>query len=260
MSDRRPEAMLFDAGGTLVVIDAATLSERLVPLGVEVPRQDRVTAAHYRAMAEYSDRLSTGEDLHWHWWINRFLGLCGIDASKAVLDAVNEGRWLWHHPLPGAVEAVRRLASRGVRVAVVSNSDGTVAEELATAGFDGLFETVVDSHVVGVSKPDPRIFAIALERLGVPAASTWYVGDSPHHDLKGASAAGLAQIVLVDPLGLHQPRVGENRVGSHQPRVGENRVGSHQPRVGVAESVADLLGLPQLADGAIGLGGHPDLP
>jgi FMN phosphatase YigB (HAD superfamily) len=135
-----------------------------------------------------------------------------------------------------------------VRVAVVSNSDGTVAEELATAGFDGLFEAVVDSHLVGVSKPDPRIFAIALERLGVPAASTWYVGDSPHHDLRGASAAGLAQIILVDPLGLHQPRVGEDPVGSYQPWVG------------VVESVAGLLGLPLLADGAIGLGWHPDLP
>ncbi len=144
MSDDRPEAVLFDAGGTLVVIDAGTLAERLAPLGVAVPEQDVVTAAHYRAMAEFSDHLSAGDEVHWEWWIYRFLDLCGIAATRPVLEAVDGGRWLWHHPLPGAVEAVRLLAAKGFRVAVVSNSDGTVAEELITAGFDGLFETVVD--------------------------------------------------------------------------------------------------------------------
>ena len=229
MSDDRPEAVLFDAGGTLVVIDAGTLVERLAPLGVAVPEQDVVTAAHYRAMAEFSDHLSEGGDVHWEWWIHRFLDLCGIVATAPVIEAVDGGRWLWHHPLPGAVEAVRLLAARGVRVAVVSNSDGTVDEELITAGFDGLFETVVDSHVVGVSKPDPRIFTIALDRLAVPAASTVYIGDSPHHDIGGASAAGLGRVYLVDPLGLHQPRVRDDPVGSYEPWVG------------VVGSVADLL-------------------
>ena len=218
MSDRRPEAVLFDAGGTLVVIDAVTLADRLAPLGASVPEQVRVTAAHYRAMAEFSALLSAAAEVHWDWWIRRFLDLCGIEVTDGVLDAVDGGRWLWHHGLAGAVESVRRLHSRGIRIAVVSNSDGTVAEELVTAGFDGMFETVVDSHLVGVSKPDPRIFAIALERLDVPASSTWYVGDSPHHDIGGASAAGLARVYLVDPLGLHQPRVGDP-VDSYQPRV-----------------------------------------
>ncbi|HEX2368349.1 MAG TPA: HAD family hydrolase [Acidimicrobiia bacterium] len=235
MSEHRPEAVLFDAGGTLVVIDAVTLAGRLDPLGVAVPQQDRVTAAHYRAMAEYSDRLSAGDDLHWHWWIRRFLDHCDIEATEPVFAAVDKCRWLWHHALPGVVEAVSLLSSRGIRVAVVSNSDGTVGEELVTAGFDGLFETVVDSHVVGVSKPDPRIFAIALDRLGVPATSTWYVGDSPHHDLGGASAAGLGRVYLVDPLGLHQPRAGDDPVGSYQPWVG------------IVGSVADLVGRAEFA-------------
>jgi FMN phosphatase YigB (HAD superfamily) len=93
----------------------------------------------------------------------------------------------------------------------------------------------VDSHVVGVSKPDPRIFAIALDRLGVPATSTWYVGDSPHHDLGGASAAGLGRVYLVDPLGLHQPRAGDDPVGSYQPWVG------------IVGSVADLVGRAEFA-------------
>ena len=228
MSDRRPEAVLFDAGGTLVVI-AATLSERLVPLGVDAPQQDRVTAAHYwarpcPAIGSPPGRTSAGNG--------------GLAVSRLVryrfhrgsIDAVDEGRWLWHHPLPGAVDAVRRLASRGVR----AGSSPTPTDGRRGVGYSRLRRFVRDGCGLspsGVSKPDPRIFAIALQRLGVPAASTWYVGDSPHHDRK-ASAAGLAQIVLVDLLGLHQPRVGDDRVGSYQPRVG------------VVESVADLLGPP----------------
>ena len=91
-------------------------------------------------------------------------------------------------------------------MAVVSNSDGSVRESLGRAGFDGLFEFVVDSHEVGASKPDPAIFMHALERIEVDASRAWYVGDSAFHDVGGAAAVGLAS-VLVDPLGLalHHP-------------------------------------------------------
>jgi putative hydrolase of the HAD superfamily len=61
---------------------------------------------------------------------------------------------------------------------------------------------VVDSAVVGVAKPDPAIFGIALDALGVPASRTvLYVGDSLRYDVAGAVAAGL-QPVHLDPYGL----------------------------------------------------------
>ena len=107
---------------------------------------------------------------------------------------------------------------------VVSNSDGTVQAELRRLGVcyapDGRqmrrtdrttrnrtgtagipVGVVVDSAVVGVAKPDPAIFGIALAALGVPASETvLYVGDSLRYDVTGAVAAGL-QPVHLDPHG-----------------------------------------------------------
>jgi putative hydrolase of the HAD superfamily len=62
-----------------------------------------------------------------------------------------------------------------------------------------LFEFVIDSHEVGVSKPDPGIFLAALERMGLEPGDAWYIGDSVFHDVNGARAAGLARAILVDP-------------------------------------------------------------
>jgi putative hydrolase of the HAD superfamily len=61
---------------------------------------------------------------------------------------------------------------------------------------------VIDSHVIGVAKPDPAIFAPALEVLGVPADRVAYVGDSVTMDVGGARAAGLLP-VLLDPYDDH---------------------------------------------------------
>ena len=68
------------------------------------------------------------------------------------------------------------------------------------AGLAPHLETIVDSHLEGVEKPDPEIFRRALERLGVPAARTVYVGDIFAIDVLGARAAGLAAI-LIDETG-----------------------------------------------------------
>ncbi|HKQ58617.1 MAG TPA: HAD hydrolase-like protein, partial [Candidatus Eisenbacteria bacterium] len=61
-------------------------------------------------------------------------------------------------------------------------------------------EFVVDSHVVGIEKPHPGIFAVALERLGTEPGRTLYVGDIRSVDEAGSRAAGM-RFVLLDPFG-----------------------------------------------------------
>ena len=63
-------------------------------------------------------------------------------------------------------------------------------------------EVILDSSVVGLSKPDPAIFRLALDTLGVEAERAIHVGDTPAADVEGAWAAGVTP-VLVDPYGLH---------------------------------------------------------
>lgn len=144
------------------------------------------------------------------WWQSHFFAALGLAEPETGSELTSNGYGLWTAAIDGTVEAVARLQRGGIRVAVVSNSDGSVRESLSQAGFDGLFEFVVDSHEVGLAKPDPAIFLHALARLGVEAARAWYVGDSIYHDVGGGSGAGLAASVLIDPLGLavdHSPRI-----------------------------------------------------
>ncbi len=83
---------------------------------------------------------------------------------------------------------------------LVSNNFGNLAAQLAELGLEDLFDVAVDSTLVGVSKPDPRIFRIALEALGVPPRQAAYVGDHFENDVRGAKAAGMRTIWLVGPL------------------------------------------------------------
>ena len=201
-----PEAILFDAGGTLVLQDPVELSKLL---GIAVDPA-AAFAAHYRAMDAYARLRQTGQQESWVWWQRHFFAGIGLAEPETGAELTKDGYGLWSAAIDGTVEAVSRLRRKGIRVAVVSNSDGSVRQSLSKAGFDGLFEFVVDSHEVGLAKPDPAIFVHALTRLGVEAARAWYVGDSVYHDVGGGRGAGLAASVLVDPLGLaveHSPRI-----------------------------------------------------
>jgi putative hydrolase of the HAD superfamily len=194
----RPAAILFDAGGTLILQDPVEMGVRL---GITIDPQ-AAHRAHYHAMAEYSDLRLGGEEADWDWWLERYFTLLEVAEPHLAGHRIQRGYALWNHPLDGVAGAISRLTGEGVRVAVVSNSDGTVRASLGRAGFLDLFEFVLDSHEVGVSKPEPAIFQAALDRMGLTPDQTWYVGDSVFHDIQGARAAGLAESILVDPYSL----------------------------------------------------------
>ena len=194
----RPEAILFDAGGTLILQDPEELGRRLDTV-IDPSRAHR---AHYEAMAQYSDLRLAGEDVDWDWWMERYFTILGVVDPHLAGEKTDHGYGLWNHALEGVGNAVQQLRDSGVRVAVVSNSDGSVRGSLGTAGLLDLFEFVIDSHEVGVSKPNPKIFHAALDRMDLEPSNAWYVGDSVFHDVNGARAAGLSRALLVDPYGL----------------------------------------------------------
>ena len=99
----------------------------------------------------------------------------------------------------GTDDVLRELKRRGYRLGVISNADGTVERLLDDMGLLGHFEFVIDSTSVGVEKPDPRIFRMALERMGIEPHEAVYVGDVYEIDVAGARAAGI-RAFLIDPL------------------------------------------------------------
>jgi putative hydrolase of the HAD superfamily len=198
----RYRAVLFDAGGTLLFLDHARIAERLSTVcGARLTPAMLDQAAPAAALALDQAAGTDGERAA------RYLEvLClsaGLPAARWVaarreLHAMHRERHLWSGGEPRNAAALERLRERGIRLGVVSNSDGRVEDALRAAGLADYFDVIVDSSVAGVEKPDPRIFAAALEPLGVAPADALYVGDVYEVDVVGAHAAGLAA-ALVGP-------------------------------------------------------------
>ncbi len=168
--------------------------------------------AHYAGMAAKS-AAGSGEafwDEYNHSYV-RSIGVSDADADAAVV-ALHSTRnaFLWRWAIPESLVALAHLSASGLPLGVVSNASGQIAEVLSRSGVcqagDGphtAMRVVVDSHRVGVAKPDPRIFDHALPFFdGIERHEIAYVGDSVTMDIVAASAAGLHPILL-DPYDDH---------------------------------------------------------
>ena len=92
-----------------------------------------------------------------------------IQSSATALAAGHAAVPVWNQVLPGVRESLAVLRARGLRLVAVSNSDGSAEAVLVATGLRDWFEAVIDSHIVGFSKPDPRVFEAARAVLGVQA-------------------------------------------------------------------------------------------
>lgn len=200
---RERDVVLLDAGGTLITLDYDLIRRALAPSG-NAPGDEALdrgeVAARRWADTGVRHRLTARE--LWDGYFGRILGAAGVPepAVAPAIDALfsaNREHGLWRRPIAGAREVLARLAAAGRRMAVVSNAEGQVEADLREAGFGEFLETVVDSHLVGVAKPDPRIFEICLGRIGVTDRERCvHVGDVPAFDVAGARAAGISPVLI----------------------------------------------------------------
>ncbi len=104
-------------------------------------------------------------------------------------------------PMPNLIESFERLRARGLKLGLITNGRVSIqARKLDGLAIRPYFESIVVSEAVGIEKPDPRIFAIALAELDVPASAAAYVGDNPEADVLGAKASGMLAVWRRDPL------------------------------------------------------------
>jgi HAD superfamily hydrolase (TIGR01509 family) len=186
----------FDAGQTLVELDLDFLARRVALRGVVVePAALRV--AEPAAWQRYDALVDAGELDHPALWRDLMAHL--LAAAGATGDIAGAAVWLYDQqpvmnlfrkPVAGMALLARELSTQGVRVAVLSNSEGGLAELLAEVGIADAFELVVDSTRVGMAKPDPRIFRYVVDELGAADADCVHVGDSWAADVLGALGAG----------------------------------------------------------------------
>jgi HAD superfamily hydrolase (TIGR01509 family) len=185
----------LDFGGVLVLPDAEAMAVLLRSFGAVDPAT--LTAAHYRGVAAFDAAGSLS--VYWATYVT----VAGVSAPvvEEAATYLSRNRRRWTVVDPRAASLLRALREGGARVAVTSDSDGTVAEQLRSLGLASLVDGVVDSANVGVEKPDGRMFAAAARALDVDASQVVHVGDSVRADVEGALAAGM-QAIHYDPLGL----------------------------------------------------------
>ena len=194
------EAVFLDAGGVFFLPDAAEVHSVLAGAGPE--RQVDVAGCHYRAMQALD--AHPDEDVYWP----AFAAAAGVDGRSTMALVPRLRRIQWTTVIAESVTGLRALANRRLRLAVVSNTEGGVEAELRRRriaqvgeGAGTRLAAVIMSSAVGVEKPDPRIFELALEAAGASPGRTVHVGDSVHHDVDGARAAGIRPLHF-DPLRL----------------------------------------------------------
>lgn len=128
------------------------------------------------------------------------LAASGVGLSAEETDAVygslrDPAAW---RPYPDTEAVLRELRAAGVPIAVVSNIAWDIRDVFGAHGMVDLVDEFVMSYVEGVVKPDPKIFTLACQRLGVAPERALMIGDSPEND-GGAAAIGCAT-VIVEPL------------------------------------------------------------
>jgi putative hydrolase of the HAD superfamily len=97
-------------------------------------------------------------------------------------------------PVPGAAETITALRERGLKIGLITVCSEDVALLWEETEFHGLFDAEVFSATCGLRKPDPRIYELALERLGVEPHEAVFVGDGANDELAGAERVGMRAI------------------------------------------------------------------
>lgn len=209
--------LLFDLGGTLHDVRgteesrlrfAAHLIRRLGQYGIvldttpeELNRRLHVNAEAYKKRGE-RDLSELPQEVIWNdWYLKEYaIGRERLAPIAEELSFLYDYERVENMRKPRLKETVEELHALGVRMGIVSNiiSTSLVPHMLNEYGIAQYMETVVMSAGTGIRKPDPRIFAIAMQRMGVTAAETGYVGDTVSRDVRGARNAKMGLVIRIE--------------------------------------------------------------
>ncbi|MDR1083148.1 MAG: HAD family hydrolase [Coriobacteriales bacterium] len=219
------KTVFFDVGNTLLtpaVPESRVLVEVAAGLGVSVdealveqnmPRMYQ----RYEELYEADNSLWADEDRAVGIWLTMYEYLCGLigvpeyGAQIALLGYekyLDPGHWaLFDDVLP----LLSTLKARGLSLGVISNWDSSLKDIIDGKNIGSYFDVVISSAQVGLHKPQPEIFRLALEQAGATASEAMHVGDHVQADVGGAAAVGIKP-VLIDRDDKHEDGEGYLRV------------------------------------------------
>jgi 2-haloacid dehalogenase len=163
------KACVFDAYGTLFNVHSA-VAKHHARLGNQA---DRLSALWRQKQLEYTWlRSLMGQHRDFHRVtedaLDYALAVCGVEDSALRHGLVESYRTL--DPYPEVADTLRALKERGIQTAILSNgSPDMLAAAVSSAGLDGLLDAVLSVESVGIYKPDPRVYQLAVDVLDVRA-------------------------------------------------------------------------------------------
>jgi putative hydrolase of the HAD superfamily len=188
----KPKAVLFDCWSTLFYAEQRPLVLRVVASRLLHRRISYALTKRLERsimLAPEADPAAVARKLLRELHLPSLPGL--VSPVKGALYDTNR------QPYPETLEVLRALRKR-YRLGLITNtSEVSFAPLRREFGLDGYFDSIVTSYEAGILKPDPQIFRLALERLGVTPAEAVMVGDNPRDDVVAAEAIGM-RAVLVD--------------------------------------------------------------
>jgi HAD superfamily hydrolase (TIGR01662 family) len=210
--------VIFDLGSTLIRYEGddhesqthmrADLADYLLAAGVSIQRQAFVATFAAKLDEFFSQRLHDWVEVTAAFVLRETFIALGLspppdDLTGRALKAYfsySEARW---QTMPNAHATLAQLAGEGYRLGLISNAsdDGNVQRLIDNAGLRRWFDPILVSAAVGVRKPNPRIFEMALEAWGLPAEAVAMVGDTLGADVLGAQLAGLRSVWLTGRVG-----------------------------------------------------------
>ena len=180
--------MIFDLWDTLVDYD---------PVGGRA-FQDRVATLLGRDPDEFAALWLAGRAERERGPLRDYVLALGAEA--AIADEVVALRYSstreMLRPRPGAVETLHELRKHGYRLGLITVCSEDVPEIWDETPFAGLFDSTVFSCAVGLRKPDPRIYRLACEELGVEPREAMFVGDGANDELGGAERVGMHAVLI----------------------------------------------------------------
>lgn len=200
--------VFFDVGNTLLFPNRkrilAPLYERNIAPTDEQLRQLEVEIKHkFDEIVEHGGRA---DESFWSMFYRRLFEVLGFqdEPMRQQLIASTRSSANWDQSRPGTREALAKIREK-YKTAVISNSDGKIADVVARAGIADGFLSITDSGIVGKEKPHPLIFETALQSVGARPDESLYVGDVYSVDYLGATKAGM-QAILFDVPGAYRDR------------------------------------------------------
>jgi len=214
--ESRIRGIFFDAGNTLLYPRVEELAQELTAAGFPATVED-FHASERSAKQKFDDwlwpRLKSGEipeavdRLYWTEYLHALMDHIHVPIerhgaiSEQVIERFRDIQF-WSRVFPDTEPTLRWLQESGYYLGVISNSVGTMEQQLNRVGLAPYFRTILDSAVIGVEKPHREIFQMAVDQAAISPSEALFIGDTYATDIGGARKAGLHG-VLIDRFGMY---------------------------------------------------------